>query len=141
MTYEHLMREHDRIDVLAARLDVMLDVDRPDAEAAMATLGMLVSELDGHLATEDSAIYPRLIVSDDAAAAATAERFVGEVAPLKRDWRQFLDHWSAPAAARDWPRFCGEARAMMARLRARVRAETEVLYPLALQKSIIRLRA
>lgn len=138
---EQLAKEHGAIEQLAAGLVDMLDLPEPDPEATAAAFRVLATELHEHLAIEDSAIYPRLITAADPGAAATAERFNAELAALKQDWQAFRIEWSDEAIRDDWPIFLDEGHAMLKRIRARLQAENDLLYPVALQRSIIPLRS
>ena len=59
---------------------------------------------------------------------------------LRCDWRAYLADWDAECIAADWAGFQTETAAVMARLRERVRAETDLIYPVALKRGMIALR-
>lgn len=85
-------------------------------------------------------LYPRLILANRADDIATATRFMDDLTELKADWTAFLLEWSDDMIKYDWEGFVADARPMIERVRARVRAENDLLYPLALQRSAISLR-
>ena len=140
VSYEQLAGEHAAIDGLIAKLLIELDACPPQPERAIEILRALVSELNEHLATEDCTLYPRLLASNDVRSSATAAQFLDDLEILRIDWRDFVIEWSGEAITYDWREFTGEARVMLARLRARVRDENELLYPAALQRSAITFR-
>ena len=140
MSYERLIAEHGRIDIMLGRLLLMIEADEADTAAVTIGLSDLSRELTQHLDFEDSFIYPRMIASGNPQAAATAQEFVEDFAKLRADWGLYLGEWNSECIAEDWDGFRHETRRMMARLTDRVRAENELLYAAALQVNAIRLR-
>jgi iron-sulfur cluster repair protein YtfE (RIC family) len=139
--YETLMREHDALTLLAARLVDAVESDLSSALPAIMARDALSSTLMQHLHTEDSAIYPRLIGGGDAAAAAAALDVVAEFKDLIGDWIAYMADWPIARVEVEWPVFKSATLDLMRRLRGRVRRENELLYPLALAAAHIPLRA
>lgn len=137
--YETLMREHDVLVALGADLETALD--STDTDMMAAAQARLAGLLVAHLAREDSAIYPKLLLGNDASAAAAARAVVDEFVDLARDWRGHLTRWTPEHIAAETASFADATRVLLARLRQRVRRENELLYPLALQAAHIQLRA
>ncbi|QNQ09349.1 hemerythrin domain-containing protein [Sphingomonas alpina] len=139
--YESLMREHDALTVLAARLVDAVEPDQSPPGPALAARDALSALLMQHLHTEDSAIYPRLIGGNDAAAAAAAQDVVAEFKDLIGDWIAYMADWPIARVEAEWPVFKTATLDLMRRLGGRVRRENELLYPLALAAAHIPLRA
>ena len=139
MDYQRLIAEHDEIDQLCHALMSTVTTEQPDLDAILRTRGDLGAALGAHLAHEDSFIYPGMAARrGDPAAVAAA--FVAEFAGLTHDWPLYLAEWSAECIAGDWTTFRNETVAIVRRLRARVRRESEALYPAALRVGAITLR-
>ena len=139
--FHTLMIEHDRLDRLAVELLDIVAGD-PDPVASLATRADLSVTLDDHLSKEDGFLYDRLLgkPGEDNYPARVRE-FHSCFAALAADWRDYLQLWDNECVAADWTGFVGETIDMMERLRARIKAENDLLYPMALQKNHIRLRA
>ena len=140
MSYERLIREHDEIDAAARRLEVAAQAETPDTAAVAGLLSELACAVDEHLRHEDRAVYSQLIANPDTSARAAPVDFEGMFEALRCDWQNYLSDWDADCLAADWPNFQAETAAIMARLRDRVREETDLIYPLALQRGMIALR-
>lgn len=141
MSYERLLREHDQIDQALARLQRLTSAAVPDVPAVSAALSHLGGELAYHLAHEDSFIYPRMIESTVGHVASVARQFIDEFEALTVDCEIYLREWLPDCIAGDWDGFRQDTDALIARLRARVRAENTVLYSAALNHGLIALRA
>lgn len=139
MTFEQLMLEHDEIDRLTWRLEDCAGRDVPDIYAVIEARSALKAVLDHHLGHEDASIYPGLMRAGGEAAQAIAD-FDARFARLRLDWGTYLMDWDAECLAADWGSFRTETTTLMARVRERTRAETDLLYPLALQTGAIALR-
>jgi len=140
MSYETLIAEHGRIDMALGRLQRLIDADARDAGAVTIALSDLATDLEHHLAHEDSFIYPHMIASGNAGVSATAQEFVEDFAQLRADWGVYLAEWNAECIGEDWLSFRFDTCRMIGRLAERVRAENELLYAAALQTGAIRLR-
>ena len=138
---ERLISEHEHLDALATRLEECVAATAPDAELAVTLKARLSVSLADHLSGEDSTLYPRLVASAEPALVDTAHMMQNELAVLKLDWATYLSEWSDDVVEADWAAFGEDTRAMMARLRARIARENACLVPIALQRSMVRLRA
>ena len=139
--YETLMHEHDALDRLAGQLEHAIRGASGASAPALAARDRLSMALVAHVAKEDSAIYPRLIGGSDASAAAAAQEVAREFRDLMTDWIAYARAWDHDHAAAEWDVFVAVTQALLARLRGRIKRENELLYPLALRASHIRLRA
>lgn len=138
LDYHTLMAEHDRLAGHGVALEKAIDAGDP--AATFHAFAALSGELVAHLAKEDSMIYPRLIAGDDIATSAAAQEVIDEFRDLAADWTGLV-HWAThDAIAAEPDRFASEARALLARLRGRVKRENELLYPQALRAAHISLR-
>jgi hypothetical protein len=140
VSYEKLIAEHGLIDAALARLAVLVKDDTPDLDGVTLALSNLSHELSTHLAHEDGFIYARMIGSSRPEGEAVASAFVAEFAALRHDWGLYLGEWNRECIAADWQNFRHETHSMAARLAARVAAENELLYTMALRIGVIALR-
>ena len=139
LDYLTLMEEHDRLLVLGRAFAAALDGG--EIEAMHIAFAALTAELVGHLAREDSMIYPQLIAGDDAASSAAAQDVIAEFQDLATDWTALAEEASAGLISTDPVRFTARSRLLLARLEGRIQRENELLYPQALRAAHIRLRA
>ena len=140
MSYERFIAEHARIDASGEALLELTGADQPDVPAVIIALSDLSCELTGHLAHEDSLIYPRMIAARNTELSETASHFVEEFAALRADWDVYLREWGSDAIAGDWQEFREQTRSILARLAKRVRAENDLLYPAAFRAGLLPLR-
>ncbi|WP_164857176.1 hemerythrin domain-containing protein [Sphingomonas crocodyli] len=139
--FHTLMIEHDRLDRLAIEL-LEIVAGEPDPATALAVRADLSVTLDDHLSKEDGFLYDRLLGNaEEDCYPARVREFHSCFAALAADWKDYLQLWDNECVSADWTGFVSETAAMMERLRARIKAENDLLYPLALQKNHIRLRA
>lgn len=138
--FQTLIAEHDHIDVLAKQLSEMAS-DREDVAGVMCLRATLSITLDDHLSREDSFLYDQLLGATDKVFPEAVLAFRRSFADLAADWGDYLTSWDAECIRADWTTFASETIAMMIRLRARIADENALLYPLALQRGHIRLRA
>lgn len=140
LSFEDLMRDHSAI--FAAVRAVMQEIE---GEAAPATVSASLSHLDmlltPHLAIEDKQIYPLLLAGDDSGQRIMAEEAINAYATLAADWTAFVATWNESAIAADQSGFALQLHTLLDILQRRVRAENEILYPMALRAAHIRLRA
>src|SRR3569833_1788703 len=132
MSYERLLREHDRIDQALLQLQRLTRAAVPDVPAVSAALSHLAGELTYHLAHEDSFIYPRMIESRIGQVASIARQFVDEFESLTTDYKVYLREWLPDCIAGDWDGFREETETKDAQHRTRDHAENSVLYSAAL---------
>lgn len=139
-SFEDLMRDHGAIS--AAVRDIAQAI-RNDSDAATlaACLEHLDSRLAPHLAIEDEQIYPLLLSGSDSGQRIMAEEAISAYATLAEDWSSFAAAWDEPAIAADQAGFVAGLNVLLDTLQRRVRAENEILYPMALRAAHIRLRA
>jgi hypothetical protein len=90
----------------------------------------IVSTLLAHLKLEDWALYPRLIESGDADAAAAGQMFKDEMGGLAPAFMAHSDKWNAGSIAADWPGYCADTRAILDALMNRLTRENRELLPL-----------
>jgi hypothetical protein len=140
MSYQRLIEEHDEIDRLARQLERGVEVDTPDPARAFHLLVELSRAVSEHLSYEDRRVYSRLLAPKAPRAVGPEVDFEASFQALRTDWLTYLGDWNIETLACDWTAFREETRAMMTRLRSRVRDETNLIYPLALQQGAIRLR-
>ncbi len=138
--YQTLIAEHDRLDGFAINMMAIVAGPRnPDgAIAARATLSI---DLEDHLSREDSFLYDRLLEKEGDAFSQAVGAFHRDFANLTRDWVDYLRGWDADRVSADWSSFAQDTLSIMHRLRERIAAENDLLYPLALERGHIRLRA
>ncbi|AQR75925.1 hemerythrin domain-containing protein [Sphingomonas sp. LM7] len=122
-----LLRDHAAIESLSARLAALINRDADAAELAL-TLDHLVATVADHLSIEDAMIYTLAMQASSGTAAGSAERMRSAFEQLKTDWGAYLTLWSAEAIAADRAEFVAATRAMLPRLRDRVRLENELLF-------------
>lgn len=140
LSFEDLMHDHSAI--FAAVRGLVQEMER-GSDAAMLAAGLkhLDSLLTPHLAIEDGQIYPLLLAGDDSGQRIMAEEAINAYASLAADWSAFATAWDGSAIATDRAGFVAGLQAVLNTLQRRVRAENEILYPMALRAAHIRLRA
>lgn len=140
LSFEDLLHDHSAI--FAVVRDLAQEIE---GGAGAATLFVRLRQLDSlltpHLAIEDEQIYPLLLASDDAGQRIMAEEAINAYASVASDWRAFLAAWHELAIAADRAGFVTRLQALLHTLQQRVKAENEILYPMALRAAHIRLRA
>ena len=141
MSYERLIADHDAIDKLAYRIEAKIEEPEPDAAGTEALLGDPSLAVSEHLAVEDRSVYAPLVGAKHDKPWRSEVDFEAALQELRADWQTYLADWVVTDKIKgDWPAFAEETRAMMARLRQRVRDETDLIYPMAMQRGYIRLR-
>jgi len=141
VSYQRLIEEHDAIDTLVRRIEAEVDTSGPSIPAISALLADLSLAVSNHLSVEDRSVYTRLIVAKDKESVRVKVDFEEAFQALRADWLAYLADWtSSDNVELDWDTFVNETRAMMPRLRQRVREETNLIYPVALHLGFIRLR-
>lgn len=138
--FETLMREHDMLGTLADRLSA-LAADRPCGSETAAVRASLAAALDHHLGKEDRDIYPRLAASADQATSTAAREMNDDYDALTAAWAAYMRRWPAAPQPAERADFTAATQTLMARLKARIARENNLLYPLALRGGHIRLRA
>jgi Hemerythrin HHE cation binding domain len=138
---EQLIADHAQMEVIVRQLSTTAAGPPALAGDASMALEQLADALDQHLMREDSFIYTQALRDSQTVFGDAAEAFERAFLDLKRDWRAYLRNWSLTDMYAEWTTFRAETRHMMARLHQRISAENDLLYPLALQCGLIRLRA
>lgn len=138
--FQTLIAEHDHLDDLALKLARIAERGEPDAVEALAARADLSVSLDYHLGREDAFLYDELLSGRAAEFSDAVTKFHSDFKDLSSDWSDYLRLWDLPSVQADWVQFCAETIVMMGRLRARISEENNLLYPLALRHSRIRLR-
>lgn len=139
MSYQRLIEDHDLIDQLARKLETIAEADCAEPVEAVRVLMNLSCAVSEHLAYEDRTVYSRLIDAKPRLAEPAID-FEQTFQQLRADWLAYLSDWNGETLTLDWACFCDETKAMMARLRTRVGDETDLIYPTAMQRGLIRLR-
>ncbi|MCH4893512.1 MULTISPECIES: hemerythrin domain-containing protein [unclassified Sphingomonas] len=138
---ERLIGDHRRIVALATALaDAAVDPDQRPHQLRDAVDGLLEAVIP-HLANGDRDIYPRLLACNDDPDARAAHDAIRRFEGAAVDWLGYGAHWHEEAIMRDRAGFAEATAQLIDQLHARMRSENELLYPLALQASAIRLRA
>ena len=133
-TLRSLRWQHDQVSQLMLRLINLIEQYRPgdDAYPIALQLARWTGLLRGHLASEDAWLYPSMIASRDARAAATAASFQADMGHLAERLEAFDRRWSSSAViGAAFPRFHREALDLFAAFDRRIAREDRCLYPLA----------
>lgn len=139
MNLEQLKIEHDMIDQHASDLIVMAGGGSRGHAAASASLAYLADLVASHLEKENVLVYAT-VAKVRGRSAEQAWAVVTDLNALQADWQVYLAEWTADRVASRWAEFQRDTTAILSRLRARVREETQWLYPLALEHGVLRLR-
>jgi hypothetical protein len=127
-----LLRDHAAIEVLARRLSQLIDTGAEAGELATA-LDRLIRVVAGHLEVEEEILYSDALASRGRDAQEIS-RISETFHRLRDDWGGYLKSWSAEEISRDRAGFIKATKAMLPRLRDRVRLETELLILLGAPK-------
>lgn len=131
---ERYRAQHAEIMRLATDLGRLMSVATlsHDAAGARATLSELSGKLLVHLAAEDNLLYPKLLQSPATATQTVARRFLSEMGPISKSFKEYAVRWgSARAIQADTQSFVTETKAVLDALSERIRREHAELYPLA----------
>jgi len=140
LSFEDLLHDHSAIFAMVRDLAREIE-EGADAATLSARLKQLDYLLTPHLAIEDEQIYPLLLASDDAGQRIMAEEAIYAFASVASDWTAFVATWGEHAIAADRAGFVAALQGFLDTLQRRVKAENEILYPMALRGAHIRLRA
>lgn len=123
----HLQHDHDRLRALAANLDTHLAEPSPPTGFEFAQLRwQLVRELSMHLAAE----RPALEAWQRRAGASANHLDLS----LDAAFTEHVVQWSGASLTQSWNCYRASARALLARLRARMDREEQLMFP-ALEQS------
>lgn len=139
MNLEQLKIEHDMIDQRASDLIDMVGGSPCAHSAASASLATLADLVASHLEKENVLVYAT-VAKVRGRSAEEAWAVVTDLNALQADWQAYLAEWNPDRVANGWIEFQRDTAAILSRLRARVREETQWLYPLALEHGVLRLR-
>ncbi|CAN5371279.1 hypothetical protein BH10PSE13_BH10PSE13_08580 [soil metagenome] len=135
-----LIEDHTALDTCACTLAILTESPSPMPETAFDELQRFRDALNTHLAEEAGFLKGMTGVGRvefARHAAAHEHRF----ADLVVEWETYLSEWSEETIGEDWVNFGVATRWMMGRLREQIKAENAILYPLAVQHGVVRLRA
>ncbi|QIG78820.1 hemerythrin domain-containing protein [Stakelama tenebrarum] len=132
-TNAELALDHAMIDCFARDLSRLIETEAPPAKLAEA-LSRLAKTVADHLDREDATIYDLAMRATPGMAAGSVERVQREFETLKDNWGRYLRVWTATEIAEDRDGFVRATRAMLPRLRDRVRLEGELLVAISLQQ-------
>ena len=126
-------KHHDDIRQIVGRLEPMLDVAAitADANGVAGVVRDLFGKFSVHLAIEDSTLYPKYAIHDDARLRQVALSFQVEMGNLSKRFDAYKHDWAGPLAiGRDPAGFVTATREMLRLLKARVTREEDGLYDL-----------
>jgi iron-sulfur cluster repair protein YtfE (RIC family) len=138
---ESLRQQHDAAEEMAAAIMLRIAAyrDEYDAVPIAGMIGKLNALLRVHFAYEDTILYPLMMTSGDAEAAATAHLFATETGSLAPQFEDFARRFSGPTAIKSmFEPFREEAMILLAALGARIERENDLLYPLAERAALSR---
>ncbi|WP_294333816.1 hemerythrin domain-containing protein [uncultured Sphingomonas sp.] len=131
-TIAELRHDHEMIDILARRLSGLLETDATPGQLSTA-LDHLLHCVADHLAREDVTIYELALSAKPGLSRAKVDQVREEFERLKANWQDYLQFWSPDQIAADRKGFAEASRAMLPRLRNRVKLEESLLVAAALQ--------
>ncbi|WP_232318365.1 hemerythrin domain-containing protein [Sphingomonas sp. TDK1] len=131
-TIAELRRDHEMIDILARRLSGLLESDASPVDLSNA-LDHLLNCVAEHLAREDTAIYALALSAKPGISRAKVDQVRDEFERLKAHWQDYLQFWTPAQIAADRAGFATASRALLPRLRNRVKLEESLLVASALQ--------
>lgn len=131
-TIAELRHDHEMIDILARRLSGLLESDATPSQLSSA-LDHLLNCVADHLAREDVTIYELALSAKPGLSRAKVDQVRDDFERLKANWQDYLLFWSPEQIAADRAGFVEASRAMLPRLRNRVKLEEGLLVAAALQ--------
>lgn len=138
---ERLIQEHDALTHFADRLAAAIDATPRDMALIVNLRSELTVLLAEHLAKEDSFLYVESLRANEADFRAALDAFERDFAALSGDWVAYMERWPVDSVPADVEEFCSATSELLARLKARITHENRLMYPLALERGRIRLRA
>mgnify|MGYP005994727553 CR=1 FL=1 len=126
---DQLREQHRQIADLSEDMLRAVAVDQPRPVSALRW--RLARQLFAHLAMEDGIFYPMMARCRDPQLMQTARDFQAEMGGLASDFKAYMAGWSDARIAGEWPEFCVQTRAIIARMHRRMEREDRILYPLA----------
>lgn len=131
MSFTSKFREqHAEILGIAKRVDAAM-AKLPDAAAEVRMeLTAMAAKVNVHLAMEDDALYPRLLVHTDPKVRNLAKKFTDEMSGIKVAFQKYTATWNEPAIRGDAAGFVAATKGLFAALAQRIQRENTELYPL-----------
>lgn len=139
-SFQTLISEHEHLETLCLKLTAAVRQEK-QVSYALALRGDLSQALEEHLSGEDASLYAQESRACDRDFRKVASDFSEDFSHLASAWADYLYGWDAESIHADWEGFADETSDMMQRIIRRIFEENSVLYPLALEKGLIRLRA
>ena len=126
-----LRSEHDAVLRLVSRLGGLSHGvrTRDDAEGARALILDTDALLHGHLAREDSLLYPALQAAPDVQTRALGATCSTEMGGLIGAWAGYRGRWTVSAILGDTRRFAAVTADIIGALSLRIEMENDILYP------------
>lgn len=131
---ERYRAQHAEILKLAGDLNRHLTPEAlaKDATGTRTVLAQLSGKLFVHLAAEDNVLYSQLRKSADAQARSVAERFVADMQPISKAFKDYAVRWGSARAIQDRAQdFIDQTPKILTALNERIRCEHAELYSIA----------
>ena len=101
MSYQRLVAEHDRMEVMIDTIIALTEASPAAPAAASRELVSLATLVRDHLREEDELLY-RTIAKASQRPSAEAEQLIFEFEALKADWGDHIRGWGRECIAADW---------------------------------------
>jgi|GEM_PF-1176012 len=137
---QRLIEEHDLMDDMAYDLMELVQSPEPQAIEAFTMMRRLAACMDEHVKGEEGVLYTDHYRAMPNRLEKEVVAFERNYQDLTEEWTIYMSEWSIENIAIDWRNFDHATQWVMGRFRARLEQENEILYPLALHYSRIRLR-
>lgn len=128
-------RQHDELVEVVVQISGKLEefsLANGGAGPVAELLKSLAGKLIVHLASEDHALYPKMIASADGDISAAAKKFQSEMGGLKSAFEGYYAKWANSKSIADNPAaFIEQTKGVFDALGQRVEKENTILYPLA----------
>lgn len=131
-TIAELRHDHEMIDILARRLSGLLESEATPVQLSTA-LDHLLNCVAEHLAREDTTIYTLTMSAQPGISRSKVDQVREDFERLKANWQDYLLFWTPEQIATDRKGFADASRAMLPRLRNRLKLEESLLVAAALQ--------
>lgn len=134
ITYDELNEQNHKItEISNVFLYLIEDRKMCDTQITCDLFFEYVEKVKHHLATEDNAIYTRILNEGDAHAKEIAENFMSGSREIKRIFQGYLKKWQRKGRRElvisNYPEFISDTREMFDIVLTRIQHETEQLYP------------
>ena len=135
MDLDQLQRQHDELQLLADRFHRAI-LDDSDPQPLGTLRWQFARQLLAHLALEDRFFYPAMQRQPHEGLRATAGRLQQEMAPIAKEFSNYVARWSDDRIAREWAGFCHESREMLSAIVQRMAKEERLLMPLLVEAGL-----